>query len=165
MKKISFVFALACIIYSSASAQFELGPEYQLGFSKGHTSNTISATYEGFSAKNSWNLGINYNFSGAGKTPGIGFHAGYRLGYSFGTSGNLYSGIRVALAFNKNENGATNPVIIPSIETGYHYTFNNFGPGLFASPGIALGYPVSLDGGKTDESPIINTRLGVGFRF
>ncbi len=177
MKKITALLACASIIYSSAYSQWELGGEYQHGFGKNYNSNSIGGIYEGFSktGKSSWQIGLNYTFSTSGtgkeafKGSGIGLSLGYRYGFSYGTSGNLFAGARASFTFSKDDKGTGFSVFTPSVESGYHYTFNNFGRGGFATPSLSIGYDIKINGEKesaaVDEGAVFSPRLAIGYRF
>src|SRR4026208_430022 len=101
------------------------------------------------------------------KTQGIsdfGFSAGYRYGFSYGNSGNLFTGARATISFIDEKDHIK---FTPSAEFGYHYTFNNFEKGGFATPSIAFGYDIPISKAKADdyEGTLFIPRLAVGYRF
>jgi hypothetical protein len=141
------------------------------------TATALAGFTRGFSntGKSSWQIGINYTFDtlvGEKKSSGkgvLGISAGYRYGFSYGSSGNLVGGARLTFTFLKDVNATQHPVFTPSIEFGYHYTFNNFGKGGFATPSLALGYNLPLGDDKESkddhEGPLFIPRIAVGYRF
>jgi hypothetical protein len=163
---------LICLFISSALySQKEYGLEYQHGFGKSYNSNSIGASLEKFnSGKGSLQIVFHYTwdvFYSEKKTQGIsdfGVSFGYRYGFSYGNSGNLLGGIRTTFShlFEKNHTKFT-----PSAEFGYHYTFNNFGKGGFATPSVAFGYDIPLGKEKDEdyEGTLFIPRLAIGYRF
>jgi len=157
-------------------SQTELGAEYQHGFGKSYNINSFGALYEGFNyTGSSWQIGLSYSFDaliGDKKSSGrngLGLSLGYRYGFSYGTSGNLIGGVRTTFNFGKDVEQKKHTVFTPSIEFGYHLTFNNFGKGGFTTPSIAFGYDIPLtqgDAGKDDhEGALFIPRIAVGYRF
>ena len=161
-----------CIFNVVAYTQTEIGAEYQHGFGKSYNSNSIGALYEGFSntGKSSWHIGFHYTgdvFFSNKKTQGIsdfGISLGYRYGFSYGSSGNLFGGTRATFSFIDEKNHIK---FTPSVEFGYHYTFNNFGKGGFATPSLAFGYDIPIGKEKAEdyEGAVFMPRLAVGYRF
>lgn len=123
----------------------------------------------------SWHAGLSYTFDAligdkksSGRS-GLGLSLGYRYGFGFGTTGNLIGGVRATFTFGKDVERKDHTVFSPSLEFGYHYTFNNFGKGGFTTPSIAFGYDIPLtpgDGKSEDhEGALIIPRIAVGYRF
>lgn len=160
-----------------ASAQTEIGAEYQHGFGKNYHDNYLGGLYEGFAStgKSSWQVGLSYTFnsiSAEKKTygrSGLAISAGYRYGFSYGTSGNLVTGVRTTFSFAKGLESERHSTFTPSLEFGYHYTFNNFGKGGFTTPSLGLGYNIKMSGDEetkeNEEGPLFLIRLGAGYRF
>ena len=172
MKKLYSLIAFLFILSNSCFSQTEIGVEYSHGFGKSYNSNSIGSLYEGFSntGKSSWQFGASYNFSkGSIKSSGFGISAGYRYGYAYGNSGNLYTGLRLTFNFLKTDRGGSYTQFTPSLEAGYHYTFNNFGKGGYFTPGFGYGYNINFGSKeeKTDdgEGNVLLTRLNFGYRF
>ena len=179
MKKYLILCVSAFVFVSISYSQTEFGANYQYSAGKSFSENSFGLSYEGFSVKNSWTLGINYNLSSFGSTKGTGFdvYAGYRHGFSYGTSGNLFAGLKTSLSFDKDKSGKDFSIFTPSIEGGYHYTFNNFGQGGFATPSVGVGYNFwirpRLIGGdygtdkkpEVKDEPVFQAKIGVGYRF
>jgi hypothetical protein len=172
MKKLTASFIFSTILSITTNAQTEIGVEYSHGFGESYNSNSFGSLYEGFSntGKSSWQVSASYNFSsGTNKNSGFGISAGYRYGYAYGTSGNLFTGARLSFTFYKDEKGNGFTQFTPSLEGGYHYTFNNFGKGGFLTPVIGYGHNINL--GPKEETPedgegnLFITRLAVGYRF
>ncbi len=167
----SFCLFISSLLFS----QSEFGIEYQHGFGKGYGYNSVGGIYEGFSntGKSSWQVGLTYNFSSstggkeASKESGLGLFAGYRYGFSYGTSGNLIGGIRTTFNFNKDSKGEKSSSFLPSVELGYHLTFNNFGKGGFATPSLAVGYeiPMGSESKEDYDGALFIPRIAVGYRF
>ena len=158
---------ISIVLYS----QKEYSLEYQHGFGKKYNSNSIGGLYEGFSntGKSSWQVGIHYTFDVfySDKTTqgvsGLGLSAGYRYGFSYGNSGNLITGIRATLSFIGEKDHSK---FTPSIEFGYHYTFNNFGKGGFTTPSLNVGYDIPMGNESGDyEGFLFIPRIAVGYRF
>jgi hypothetical protein len=172
MKKLLSPFIFFVIFSITANAQTEIGVEYQHGFGQSYNSNSFGSLYEGFSnsGKSSWQIGASYNFaSNSSKTSGFGLSVGYRYGYAFGSSGNLFTGARLSFTFYKDEKGNGFTQFTPSLEGGYHYTFNNFGKGGFFNPSIAYGHNINLGPKETTpedgEGNLFIIRMGAGYRF
>jgi hypothetical protein len=173
MKKLSILFATAIFFISAAYSQTEFGADYRYSGGGSFSQHSIGGSVENFSGKNSWIIGINYNFSnfGEGKEAnsgsGLGIFAGYRYGFSYGSSGNLFGGADFSFVFNKNHQGKSYTVLSPSLEFGYHHTFNHFGKGAFASPAVGIGYNFEL-GQKEEyfeEAAFFRARTTIGYRF
>ena len=172
MKKIIPAFTSLFIFFISSNAQTEIGVEYSHGFGKSYNSNSIGSLFEGFSktGKSSWQLGASYNFSkGSTKSSGFAISGGYRYGYAYGNSGNLYTGLRLTFNFLKTDRGGSYTQFTPSLEAGYHYTFNNFGKGGYLTPGFGYGYNINF-GSKEERTDngggnLLLTRIGFGYRF
>ena len=169
MKKNIFPLILLLSVSIIANSQTEIGVEYQHGFGKSYHSNSIGSLYEGFSSgRSSWQLGANYNFSsGTTKNSGFGISAGYRFGYGYGNSGNIFTGVRLSFTFYKDEKDSGFTQFTPSLEGGYHYTFNNFSKGGFFTPSIAYGHNFNFgsEGSKDDEVNLFIVRMSGGYRF
>ena len=173
MRKQIILFALSFLFMIKIHSQTELGADYRYSGGKGFSQHSIGASMENFSGKNSWTLGVNYNFSNFSSArksdngSGVGIFAGYRYGFAYGNSGNLFGGVDFTLTFNKDKQGNSFTVLSPAIEMGYHHTFNNFGKGAFGSPSIGVGY--NFEAGQKDEefdeSAFIRARMTVGYRF
>src|SRR5258706_5673320 len=102
MKKLSGVVISLCITsaYGFSQHPYEISSEYQHGFGKNYTTNSIGARYEVYdnnnsrnnnnSNKGSWSAGLNYTLSSAhlsnetAKGRGFGIFAGYRYGLKYG---------------------------------------------------------------------------------
>jgi len=157
-------------ITSHLFSQTEIGAEYQHGFGKNYNSNSIGALYEGFTRDgNSWQIGIHYTgdvFVMDKKTQGVsslGFSLGYRYGFSYGNSGNLITGARATFSFLGEKDHLK---FTPSVEFGYHLTFNNFGKGGFTTPSLNVGYDIPLAKESGDyEGFLFIPRIAVGYRF
>jgi len=157
-------------ISSALYSQREYGLEYQHGFGKSYNSNSIATAVERFNnGSGSWHIGINYSFDvfvTDKKTMGIsgfGFSFGYRYGFAYDVHQNFMSGIRATASF-VTEPGHVK--LTPSIELGYHYTFNpSFESGGFFTTSFAFGYDIPL--GKEKEGDYKGTlfipRLSGGY--
>lgn len=170
------IFIISVVGFSQGPTEYSA--EYQHGFGNNFNENMIGARYEGYSSlkgKSSWSLGINYNFSilrsekEAAGVSGFGIYAGYRYGLSYGISGNLYAGIRTSFTFNKDVNGNKYSLFTPSIETGYHYTSQDFGKGGCFTPNISLGYDLKLANNEKakfiHEGAVFTPGISIGYRF
>ena len=170
-RKIYFL-VVNCVLNFVAYSQTEIGAEYQHGFGRSYNSNSIGALYEKFSktGKGSLQVGFHYTsdiFRSNKEAHGVSdfvFSFGYRYGFSYGNSGNLFSGVRATISFMDEKNHVK---FTPSLELGYHYTFNNFGKGGFATPSLAFGYdvPVGKEKIKDYEGLLFIPRLAAGYRF
>jgi hypothetical protein len=163
----SFCLFISSLLFS----QTEYGFEYQHGFGKSYNSNSIGSSYEGFSTgKGSWQAVLHYTwdiFTTDKSTKGssdFGISLGYRYGFSYGNSGNLFSGLRLTVSHLFE---AKHTKFTPSAELGYHLTFNNFGKGGFASPSFAFGYDIPMGKEKEEdyEGALFIPRIAVGYRF
>lgn len=177
MKKRISIYTVCLLFFFNSFSQTEIGAEYQHGFGKNYHLNSFGALYEGFSntGKSSWQIGLSYTFDSkiaenksSGRN-GIAISLGYRYGFSYGSSGNLVTGIRAGFNFGKDVEQKNHSVFTPSVELGYHYTFNNFGKGMYTTPSIAFGYNISMTQGKEKEDDyegtLIIPRVGIGYRF
>lgn len=172
MKKLITLFIIFFILSITTNAQTEIGVEYSHGFGQSYNSNSFGSLYEGFSntGKSSWQIGASYNFSSnSSKSSGFGFSAGYRYGYAYGNSGNLFTGVRLSFTFYKDRRENSFTQFTPSLEGGYHYTFNNFGKGGFVTPSVGYGYNINF--GSKEETPddgegnLFLIRMAGGYRF
>ena len=164
---------IICLLAScTIQAQKEYGIEYQHGFGKkSYHSNSIAAAVERFNnGDGSWHIGFNYSFDvfvTKKKTSGIsgfGFSLEYRLGFSYDVNQNFLAGLRTT-AFFVGEPGHVK--LTPSIELGYHYTFNpSYESGGFITTSFAFGYDIPV--GKEKEGDykgtILIPRLSAGYR-
>jgi hypothetical protein len=151
---------------SAASAQSEYSAEYVFGLAKNYHENIIGGRYEGFSSKNSWGLGIDYNFSSLSK--GWAIYADYHYAPAFGLTGNSFAGIRTAFTFSKHNKGENYIVWTPSVQFGYHYTSQDFNKGGAITLYGALGYDVDLSSGKAKDvhkGAIFLPGITAGYRF
>jgi len=162
--------SLCLFISSLLFSQTEIGAEYQHGFGKSYNSNSLGALYENFSsgrgslcivAHYTWDIFTTKKVTKGVSDLGISF--GYRYGFSYGNSGNLFTGIRATFSFIDEKDHIK---FTPSAELGYHLTFNNFGKGGFTTPSIAFGYDLPLVKKEEDyQGPLFIPRLAVGYRF
>ena len=173
MSKLIILSTLSALFCIAASAQTEFGIDYRYRGAKDFSQHSIGAGMENFSGKSSWTLGVNYNFSDFGfgknadKGGGFGVFAGYRYGFSYGGSGNLFGGLDLQLTFNKDNQDKSFTILSPSLEFGYHHTFNHFGKGAFASPAFGIGYNIQVGQNQEnfDEGAFFQARTTIGYRF
>ena len=180
MKKLLYISSCIIILNATGFSQTasEYSAEYQHGFGKNFNEDMIGARYEGYSSmkgKSSWSLGITYNFSSThsgketAKNNGFEFYAGYRYGLSYGISGNLYGGVRTSFTFSKNANGNKYNLFTPSIETGYHYTSQDFGKGGCFTSNISFGYDLNIGNDEkaksVHEGYVFTPGISIGYRF
>ncbi len=161
-----------CIFTIAAYAQKEIGAEYQHGFGKSYNSNSVGAIYEGFSTgRRGWQIALHYTwdtFVADKKTSGVsdlGLSIGYRYGFSYSAHGNIIAGVRATFSF-LTETDHTK--LTPSVELGYHYTFNHFlEKGGFATPSFAFGYdhPIGKENAGDYKGTVFIPRIAVGYRF
>ena len=166
MKRQTFLLLSGLIGLLSAHAQTEIGADYRYNFGRSFSQHAIGGSLENFSGRNSWTVGISYNFSKI-HPPALGLHAGYRYSFSPGTSGNFLLGFNTSISFEKS-GGANATRITPSLEAGYHHTFNNFGKGAFVTPTLGAGYSFRPGGGnerEADDEALFNVRVMTGYRF
>jgi hypothetical protein len=173
MKKKIYFLAGCCIFNFAAFSQTELGAEYQQELGKSYVSKSIGALYEQFNktGKGSVQIALHYtsdifrdNKGGSHGVGDFGLSFGYRYGFSYGNSGNLFSGVRATFSFLAETDHTK---FTPSLEMGYHYTFNNFGKGGFATPSLAFGYDIPMGNKKAEDhkGPLLIPRLAAGYRF
>ncbi|HYM92766.1 MAG TPA: hypothetical protein VET23_01395 [Chitinophagaceae bacterium] len=177
MKKSIIIFICCCTtgIFSYSQNPYEFTAEYQHGFGKNFNENSIGPRYEVYSNKSSWSLGINYTFSSlgsgknAGKGNGVEVYAGYHYGLSYGISGDLFGGVRTSFTFGKDGEGNKYTLFTPSLETGYHYTTQDFKKGGVFTPFISLGYDVKVNSKESSkaahEGPVFSPGISIGYRF
>ena len=162
------------LLANSAHAQNarELGGEYMKMIGQNHNTTKVAARGESFSNKNSFSVGITYQFA-SGKSysvsTGFGIYAGYR--YAFGNNikgSNPFAGARVLFSF-ENWAGQTNRnslLITPFAEAGYHLVFAKR---IYAAPSIGYGYTmkISKDFNSLDEDAgkRFIPSLSAGYRF
>ncbi len=191
MKKI-IIFSMLALLFSvttfsqvyntgtitMGSKIWELGGEYEHDCGNDLSQNSIGIRYDGFQNKNNWNFSIVYQFghtkSKDGNTEtGLGLSAGYRYGFSYGTHGNLFGGVRATFEFDnwKDKDGkqvSKETVFVPKIETGYQYIFGSAGH-VYATPAIGYGYGIQLSAAgteaKADEGGRFISALSMGYRF
>jgi hypothetical protein len=164
----SFLLLLSFHLFS----QREYAVEYQHGFGKSYNSNSIAAGMERFNnGDGSWLVAINYSFDvfvSDKKTSGIsgfGFSLGYRHGFTYDVQQNFLGGIRTTVSF-LSEPGHVK--LTPSIEFGYHYTFNpSFESGAFITPSVAFGYDIPVGNEKEGDykGKLFIPRLSIGYRY
>lgn len=169
---IHLAFSILLFISSALYSQKEYGLEYQYGFGKSYHSNSIAANIERFNkGSGSWLIGINYSFDvfvtdkQASGVSGFGFLLGYRYGFSYDVNQNFLGGIRTTVSF-ASEPGHVK--LTPSIEFGYHYTFNpSFDRGAYITPSFAFGYdiPVGKEKDKDYKGTLLIPRISAGYRF
>ncbi|HKC35664.1 MAG TPA: hypothetical protein VKB95_06360 [Chitinophagaceae bacterium] len=152
-------------------SQREYGLEYQHGFGKSYNSNSIGGLFENLSnGPSTWQVGIQYTwdiFVTNKKTQGIsdfGILLGYRYHFSYGSSGNLIAGVRTTFSF-LTEKAYTK--FTPSLEFGYHYTFNNFYDGGFTTSSLNLGYDIPIGKEKSEDHKgfLFIPRIAAGYRY
>jgi hypothetical protein len=172
MNKYIITLSCFCIFTITSFSQTEIGAEYQHGFGKSYNYNSIGGLYEGFSNtwKSSWQIGISYTFDITKKDGSSwGISAGYRYGFSYDVDGNLFGGARLTFSFLNDVDSKKHNIFTPSIEFGYHYTFNQGGKGAFTTPSLAFGYDIPMSTGKEAENDhegaLFIPRIAVGYRF
>ncbi len=154
-------------------SQTELGGEAQHAFGKGANDNMIGGRYEGFSNKNSWGIGLSYNFSSKktySEYKGIGFYVGFRRGFSYNNSGNgnAFLGFRATFLFQNfsGKEKANGTSFMPTFEGGYQFLFGNH---VFTTPSIAYGYSIKLtkenNSLQEDEGSRFIPGISMGYRF
>ena len=163
---------------TTSSKIWELGAEYEYNCGHDLAQHDIGVRYDGFQNKNNWNIGISYDF-GKTKTKngykecGFGLSAGYRYGFSYGTHGNLFGGVRATFEFDKwkDKDGkeiSKETVFVPKIEGGYQYIFGTTGH-IYTTPSIGYGYGIKLNATgtevKADESGRFVPGISMGYRF
>ncbi len=176
--KTSVAVLISCFIIGTAGWSqnpWELTGEYQHGFGKNYNVNSLGPRYEVYSNKSSWSLGITYTFSSQGKeknierSKGLGLYAGYHYGLSYGISGNLFGGVRTSFTFGKNKNGEKYTLFTPYLETGYHYTSQDFGRGGVFTPFVSLGYDLRLNPDEQSKAShqgvVVAPGISMGYRF
>lgn len=163
---------------TTGSKIWELGAEYQYNSGHNLAQHDIGARYDGFQNKNNWNISISFDFGNTKskegyKESGIGLSAGYRYGFSYGTHGNLFGGIRATFEFDKwkDKDGkeiSKETVFVPKIEGGYQYLFGNAGH-IYTTPSIGYGYGIKLSSTGTEEKADEGSRfisgIALGYRF
>jgi hypothetical protein len=162
------------IISLAASSQkpFELGAEYIKMFGKGYNSTKAAARAESFTAKNSYSIGITYQFASSkaySVSSGFGIYAGYRYSFSSNINDNsLFAGARLLLSFENfaGKSRDNSIMITPFGEFGYHFIF---GKHLYTAPAIGFGYTVEFTHGNNsldeDRGGRIIPNLSAGLRF
>lgn len=96
---------------------------------------------------------------------GFGVLLGYRHGFSYDVHQNFLAGIRTTASF-VSEPGHVK--LTPSIELGYHYTFNpSYDRGGFITPSVAFGYDIPIGKEKVDDykGTLFIPRIAVGYRY
>lgn len=144
-----FLFVCCCMITLSSYSQkpWELGTEYMKLIGKGYRGNMAGARYESYNNKNSWSIGITYNFSSKetySQFKGFGIYAGYRHAFSIAANGSgAFAGLRACFAFQNYEGKtrANDLAITPMAEAGYHL---KIWKGIFGSPALGYGYTIKL---------------------
>ena len=168
------LFAGFFVVCFAASSQkpFEFGAEYIKMFGKGYNSTKAAARAETFSNKNSFSIGITYQFASSkaySVSSGFGIYAGYR--YSFGNDVNdnsLFAGARLLLSFENfaGKSRDNSIMITPFGEFGYHFIF---GKHIYAAPAVGFGYTVEFTHGNNsldeDRGGRIIPNLSAGIRF
>ena len=164
----SFFAFLSLYLFS----QREYGFEYQHGFGKSYNSNSLGASFENFShGSSSWQIVAHYTwdiFTKGKNKQGIsnfGLSLGYRYGFSYDINQNFFGGIRTTASFVTDKNHVK---LTPSIEFGYHYTFNpSFDRGGFITPSVAFGYDIPIGKEKNEDykGTLFIPRFAVGYHF
>ncbi len=173
MKKLVSFFIVIFIFTNPGFSQTELGPEAQHAFGKGANDNMIGARYENFHAKNSWSIGLTYNFSSEksySEYKGIGFYVGYRRGFSYNNSGNgnAFLGFRATFLFDNfaGKEKANGSSIMPTFEGGYQFLFGNH---VYTTPSLGYGYEIKLakenNSLQEDEGSRFIPGISMGYRF
>lgn len=158
--------------FSFSQNQKEIGAEYIRFYGQNHKTARFAARGESFSNRNSFSIGITYQFA-SGKSysvsKGFGLYAGYRYAFGKDTTGNNpFAGARVLFSF-ENFEGQTRRnslFITPWAEAGYHLVFAKK---IFAAPSVGYGYTwkFSKDYHSLDED--VGKRfipsVSAGYRF
>jgi len=166
---IVFLFSM---LNSLAQNPWELGAEYQRSMGKGFYDHMAGARYEMFKNKNSFSVGVLYQFSSAksySTSRGFALYTGYR--YAFGSNikgNNPFAGARVRFSFrNFDGKSILNSLFITaSAEAGYHFIFAKH---FYGAPMLGYGYTfkISKDYNSLDED--IGGRflpgISAGYRF
>lgn len=170
MYKQIFTLVCFCIFSLISYTQKEHGLEYQHGFGKSYNSNSFGLNVERFNkASGSWLVGVNYTFDvfvtnkKISGISGLGFTFSYRHGFTYDVNGNFIGGIRTTASF-VNEPGHIK--LTPSIEFGYHYTFNpTYESGVFILPSFAFGYdfPVGKEKEGDYKGKLLIPRISIGY--
>lgn len=174
MKKTLLIFVCCYIISLSGYSQkpWDLSAEYMKAIGKGYRANIAGGRYEKFNSKNSWSIGITYNFS-SNKTysqyKGFGIYAGYRHAFSIATNGNgVFAGLRTYFTFLNYEGKtkANDLAITPMGEVGYHLKIWRH---IFTAPALGYGYTIKLSHDynslQEDAGGRFLPGLAVGYRF
>jgi len=174
MRRLSLFICLSFVVHSAALSQnlFELGAEYMRTIGKQHNAHIAGPKGELFSNKNSFSVGITYNFSANSSysvAKGFGIYGGYR--YAFGSNpngNNPFAGIKIlfSLVSWEGKSSLFSPMLTPVAEAGYHFIFaKNF----FAAPAIGYGYTIRVipDYNSLDEDVggRVVPAIGAGYRF
>ncbi|HWC54971.1 MAG TPA: hypothetical protein VG676_15400 [Chitinophagaceae bacterium] len=173
MKKLAVFFICIFVFTTIGFSQTEMGPEAQRAFGKGANDYMIGGRYETFHGKNSWSIGLTYNFSSHksySEHKGIGFYIGYRHGFNYNNSGNgnAFFGFRGTFLFNNfsGKERLNSTSVMPTCEAGYQVLFgNNF----YTTPAIGYGYSIKLSKDynslQEDDGGRFIPGISMGYRF
>lgn len=174
MKKYFIILFTATILTSVSWSQkpWELGAEYQRSIGKGFSDHLGGIRYESFNNKNSFSIGLQYQFSSNksySTSRGFALYAGYRYAFGSNTKGNNpFVGARVRFSF-QNFDGKTilnSLLITPSAEAGYHFVFAKH---FFGAPMLGYGYTIKLSKDYNSLDEDVGGRflpgLSAGYRF
>ncbi|OQY93985.1 MAG: hypothetical protein B6D37_09620 [Sphingobacteriales bacterium UTBCD1] len=175
MKKPAILFLTVLMSASTVFSQSisELGAEAMHAFGKGANDNMVGLRYEGFRNKNSWSIGLTYNFSSKksySEHSGFGLYAGYRRGFIYSSNGNsnAFLGFRAMFLFNSfaGKESYSSNYIMPVFEGGYHLIFMNH---LYTAPSAGYGYAIKLSKDNNslqeDEGSRFIPGVSLGYRF
>jgi hypothetical protein len=174
MNKAVLLFVCCCCIVLSSHSQkpWELDAEFMKSIGKGFRGNMAGGRYESYNNKNSWSIGVTYNFSSKktySQHKGFAVYAGYRHAFSIAANGSSgFAGLRAYFAFQNYEGKtrANDLAITPMAEAGYYV---KTWKGIFATPTLGYGYTIKISHDynslQEDEGGRFLPALAVGYRF
>ncbi len=172
-KYLLLLFATSLItLVSYAQKPFEFGGEYIKMIGKGYNSSKAGVRAERFSNKNSFSIGITYQFASSkaySVSSGFGLYGGYRYAFSNKIDDNsLFAGARILLSFENfaGKSRDNSIMITPFGEIGYHLLL---GKHIYTAPAVGFGYTVEFTHGNNsldeDRGGRVIPNLSAGIRF
>ncbi len=173
VRKVQFLLLLLLSAESlTAQRAFETGVEYMRPIGTTFQSQIAGMRTELFQQKNSFSLGLVYNFpvqSAYSVSRGLGLYAGYR--YNMAKNMNNHSpfvGGRLLLSLLnfESKNRQNSLFITPLVEGGYHFLFNG---NYYIAPSVAYGHTLEYANTFNSLSQDVGRRfipsVAAGIRF
>jgi hypothetical protein len=172
-KHLLLIFTVLVISFTSyAQNPFEFGAEAIKMIGKGYNSTKVGVRGESFSNKNSFSVGITYQFASSktySASSGFGVYGGYRYAFSNNINDNsLFAGARILFSFESfaGKSRDNSILITPMAEAGYHMIL---GKSFYTAPSLGFGYTVEFTNANNsldeDRGGRLIPSLSAGFRF